>query len=40
MKSKKHPAWLVIEPAIGLAVAGIIGWQWTKGAVAAAWSKL
>jgi hypothetical protein len=40
MKSKKHPAWLVIEPAFGVAVGVFVMVQWTKGAVAAAWSKL
>jgi hypothetical protein len=34
MKRNKSRAWLVIEPAIGLAVAGFIGWQWFRGAVA------
>ncbi len=40
MKSKKHPAWLVIEPAIGIAVGAVIAVQWLKGAAAAMWSKL
>jgi hypothetical protein len=40
MKSKKSRAWLVFEPAIGVAVGAFIGIQWVKGAVAAAWSKL
>jgi hypothetical protein len=40
MKSKKHPAWLVIEPAIGIGVAVFIAYEAFRGAAAAAWSKL
>ena len=40
MKNKKSRLWLVIEPAIGVAVAGFISYQWLRGAAAVAWSKL
>jgi hypothetical protein len=36
MVRKKHPAWLVIEPAIGVGVAVAIGWFWVQGAIGAA----
>jgi hypothetical protein len=40
MKSKKSRVWLVIEPAIGVAVGVFVMVQWAKGAVAHAWSRL
>ncbi len=33
MKSSNSRAWLVIEPAIGVAVGVFIAWQWFRGAV-------
>lgn len=40
MTRNKSRWWLVVEPAVGIAVAGFIAYQWTRGAVAHVWSKL